>query len=189
MKKVNVLRFSIIAALLFSGCGKENVIQQTAGASVQAPVSTENQNKEISELKQRVSKLEAELQQRVGKLENYFDRTTPEAVAKLWGEAVRERNGAVQYALFSEELKGKTYDDFVSINWHTGVSNPHVTGFSIGKPVQAKDGQTEIKVVLRYEVSGEDPVDSTSILSLKQTQKEINDNWYITSIKDEVNNK
>lgn len=185
MKKVQILIFSTVAILLFSGCNKEDVIQHTLSPSIQTSVSTENQNDEISALKQRVSELETELQQRVGHLENYFDRRTPESVAKLWCEAIRTRNGALQYALFSEELKDKKHDDFVSISWHTGVSNPHVTGFTIDKPIQSEDGQTLIKVILRYEVSGGDPFDGKCILTLKQTQKEINDDWYITSLKDE----
>jgi hypothetical protein len=93
-------------------------------------------------------------------------------------------NGALQYALFSKELKDKTHDDFVSMNWHTGVSSPHASDFTIGKPIRSEDGQTQIKVILRYVASGGDPVDETCTLYLKQTQQEINDDWYITSLKE-----
>lgn len=90
----------------------------------------------------------------------------------------------MQYALFSKELKDKTYDYFISVNWHTGVSNPHVSDFTVDKSIRSDDGQTVINLIFRYTVSGEDPSDKTCTLSLKQTQKEINDDWYITSLKD-----
>jgi hypothetical protein len=184
MKKVQIFIFSAIAMLLFSGCNQKNVIQHTSSSSTQSSVSMENQNNEIAALRQKINELEIELQQRVGHLENYFDRGTPESVARLYGEAVKTRNGALQYALFSKELKDKTYDYFVSVNWHTGVSNPHVSDFTVNKAIRSEDGQTIINIILRYTVSGGEPSDETCTLSLKQTQKEINDDWYITSLKD-----
>ena len=187
MKKVEIFILSIAAILSFSGCNQKDVIQDTSSLSTQSSVSTENQNKEIITLRHRINELEAveaELQRRVGSLENYFDRRTPESVARLWGEAVIRRSGSLQYALFSEELKEETHDGFVSMDWKTGVSSPHASEFTIGKPIRSKDGQAVIKVILRYVASGGDPVDETSTLSLKQTQKEINDDWYIISIKE-----
>lgn len=184
MKKVQIFIYSFIAVLLFSGCNQKAVIQHENSLAVQSPVLTGNQDDEILALRQRVNELETELERRVGHLENYFDRRTPESVASLYGEAVKTRNGALQYALFSKELKDKTYDDFISMDWHTGVSSPHVSDYSISKPIREEEGEATINVVLRYKASDGDPLDETCTLYLEQTQKEINDDWYITSIKD-----
>jgi hypothetical protein len=183
MKKVRIFILITIAIMLFSSCNKVDAFQHARSSPTVSSVSKENQNNEIIELNKRINRLETELQRRVGHLENYFDRRTPGSVASLWGEAVKTRNGALEYALYSKELKDETYDYFVSVDWHTGVSNPHVSDFTINKPVRSEDGQTLINVILRYTISGEEPSDETCTLSLKQTQKEINDDWYITSIK------
>ena len=204
MKRIQIFIFSIAALLLFFGCNRKDLLQYKNSSSTQSSASVENQNEEISSLRQRINELEAELKQkerqnqnserinkletelqrRVGHLENYFDRRTPESVARLYGEAVKTRNGALQYALFSKELKDKTYDYFVSVDWHTGVSNPNASDFTVDKPIRSEDGQAVINIIFRYTVSGGTPSDAKTTLSLKQTQKEINNDWYITSVKD-----
>ena len=204
MKRIQIFIFSIAALLLFFGCNRKDLLQYKNSSSTQSSASVENQNEEISSLRQRINELEAELKQkerqnqnserinkletelqrRVGHLENYFDRRTPQSVARLYGEAVKTRNGALQYALFSKELKEKTYDYFVSVDWHTGVSSPNASDFTVNKPTLSEDGQTVINIIFHYKVSGGDPLTAKTILSLKQTQKEINNDWYITSVKD-----
>lgn len=184
MKKIQVFILFTVAMLLFSGCNQKDVIQNTSDSPIQTSVPMENQNKELSSLKQKVYELETELQQRVGHLENYFDRRTPESVARLYGDAVKTRNGALQYALFSKKLKDENYDYFASVGWHTGVSNsPSISNFTVGKPIQSEDGQTVINIIFHYTVKDGNPANETCTLSLEQTQKETNDDWYITSLK------
>lgn len=173
MKKIQVIILFTVAMLLFSGCNQKDVIQNTTDSPIQTSVPMENQNKELSSLKQRV-----------GYLENYFDRRTPESVARLYGDAVKTRNGALQYALFSKKLKDENYDYFASVGWHTGVSNsPSISDFTVGKPIQSEDGQTVINIIFHYTVKDGNPANETCTLSLEQTQKETNDDWYITSLK------
>lgn len=59
--------------------------------------------------------------------------TTAEDCVMMYAEAVKSRNGLGQYALLSDALKFQMKDDFIGLNWVTGVSSPWVTGYDVKK--------------------------------------------------------
>jgi len=68
-----------------------------------------------------------------------FGALTPENAALLWSKGVQERNGALQYAVMSDELK-TVYKEHLDKNypaWVTGFSSPWVEKYEIieSKPV------------------------------------------------------
>lgn len=73
--------------------------------------------------------------------ENNFDRlvkgfsfpSSGEEAAKMYAEAVKERNGAIQYALLSDVMRAERYGDFSSFAFVTGVSSPWVGSYEISK--------------------------------------------------------
>lgn len=74
------------------------------------------------------------LNARINMLEKALAPQTPEALAHLFAEANKNRNGAVQYMLFSEGLK-KQYKDAWPF-WVSGTSSPWITGYSVNKKME-----------------------------------------------------
>ncbi|MBA3535257.1 MAG: hypothetical protein H0T84_01395 [Tatlockia sp.] len=68
---------------------------------------------------------------RISMLEKALTPDTAEAVATLFAKANKERNGAVQFMLFSDQLKNKYKDSWPY--WVSGVSSPWITSFTIKK--------------------------------------------------------
>ncbi|QLZ67675.1 hypothetical protein FOLKNPGA_00448 [Legionella sp. PC1000] len=58
-------------------------------------------------------------------------------VATLFAKANKERNGAIQFMLFSDELKSKFKDSWPS--WVSGVSSPWIIAYEIKKTAQSKN--------------------------------------------------
>ncbi|AWN72479.1 hypothetical protein LEAN103870_17075 [Legionella anisa] len=58
-------------------------------------------------------------------------------VATLFAKANKERNGAVQFMLFSDQLKNKYKDSWPA--WVSGVSSPWITAYEIKKTAQSKN--------------------------------------------------
>lgn len=136
---------------------------------------------ELQSLREQVDALQNEMERRVGHLENYFDRSSPEKVAALWCEAVMKRNGALEYALYSDALKAETYDVFVELDWHTGVSSPHAVEFAV-ENAQPTGDAVIVPVALRMVASGGVDGIEPYILTLRQTQLNVNEDWYITAV-------
>ena len=56
---------------------------------------------------------------------------TAEDTVKMYAEAVKMRNGAVQYGLMSDELRDKKYYEFNELGFVTGTSSPWVDSYEI----------------------------------------------------------
>lgn len=73
------------------------------------------------------------------KIENQFNNqiveykwpTSAEETVESYAKAIKERKGAIQYALFSDKLREANRAKFEEMNWVTGVSSPWVTGYDI----------------------------------------------------------
>lgn len=74
---------------------------------------------------------------RISMLERALAPKNPAAVAALFAEANKTRNGAVQYMLFSNHLKTEYKDRWPY--WVSGTSSPWITSYSIKKTAQANN--------------------------------------------------
>jgi hypothetical protein len=75
-----------------------------------------------------------------------FGALTPDDAALLWGKGVKERNGALQYAVMSDELK-KLYKEHLDQNypaWVTGFSSPWVEKVEIIESKRISKGEYEV---------------------------------------------
>lgn len=63
-----------------------------------------------------------------------------DAAATLFAKAKKDRNGALQYMLFSDQLKNKYKDQWPS--WVSGVSSPWITSYAIKKSTHSKNSST-----------------------------------------------
>lgn len=75
-----------------------------------------------------------------------FGALTPDDAALLWGKGVTERNGALQYAVMSDDLK-KIYKEHLDKNypaWVTGFSSPWVEKYEIIESKRVSKGEYEV---------------------------------------------
>lgn len=72
-----------------------------------------------------------DLERRLELLEKALAPATPRAAVEEWARGVQTRNGALQYALLSPELRQQKYADFVSLEWVTGASSPWVEKYGV----------------------------------------------------------
>lgn len=73
---------------------------------------------------------------RISMLEKALSPKTPDALAALFAQANKDRNGAVQFMLFSDQLKNK-YKEYWPY-WVSGTSSPWITAYTIKKIAQNK---------------------------------------------------
>ncbi|KTC82275.1 hypothetical protein Lche_0539 [Legionella cherrii] len=74
---------------------------------------------------------------RISMLEKALAPQKLDGVANLFAKANKQRNGAVQYMLFSDQLKKKFKDQWPY--WVSGVSSPWITSYKIKKMAQGKN--------------------------------------------------
>jgi len=66
------------------------------------------------------------LSHQVTRLEDALVATTPKEALDTWVKGIQTRNGALQYAVFSPELRQQTQAEFAENYWVTGGSSPHM---------------------------------------------------------------
>ncbi|ARB93229.1 hypothetical protein [Legionella longbeachae] len=74
---------------------------------------------------------------RIAMLEKALAPQKVDEVATLFAKANKDRNGAVQFMLFSNPLKNKYKDRWPY--WVSGVSSPWITSYTIKKEAQSKN--------------------------------------------------
>ena len=77
---------------------------------------------------------------RIGLLEQALIPQDHLAAANAWAEAVKMRNGALQYALLTPEMQSEKYEEYASMNWVTGASSPLVKEYTVTEKGKLKEG-------------------------------------------------
>ncbi len=103
--------------------------------------------------------------------------TDPAETIKEWVKACQSRNGALQYALYSPELKEKTLTQFKELGWVTGVSSPWIEDFKISEP-QPEGESLVYQVDFLMKTSSDNGLWSSYTVILSQ----IEEKWFITKI-------
>ena len=73
------------------------------------------------------------LNQRISLLESALAPTTPQSLVKTFAEAVKRRNGAVQYMLFCPDLQKQNLKKYEELNWVSGTSSPSYSSYKLSK--------------------------------------------------------
>lgn len=63
----------------------------------------------------------------------YLSPYTAEDAINIYAEAVKMRNGLVQYALFDDKLRAEKYGEFKDLGFVTGTSSPWIESYEINK--------------------------------------------------------
>lgn len=100
---------------------------------------------------------------------------TAEDAVNMYAEAVKMRNGAIQYGLLSDELRDEKYNEFKELGFVTGTSSPWVDSYEI-----ENIGDNSFKIIFNLRTSV--PTDSiTSTVKVKLIQD--GEYWRISSIE------
>jgi hypothetical protein len=118
-------------------------------------------------------------ERRIELLESALAPSSADEAVNAWAEAVKTRNGAVQYSLLSPELKKQTLIPYQSVNWVTGVSSPWVDSYQVSKGVPAADGNVAYNVTFTLKTSSGDAGTGT----VKVTVSQQDGNWPITGLE------
>ncbi|MCA1993331.1 MAG: hypothetical protein LDL41_15015 [Coleofasciculus sp. S288] len=122
-------------------------------------------------------------QRRIRMLESALAPQTAEEAVLTWARGVKTRNGALQFAVFSPELRSKREADYVAANWVTGASSPWVESYKIIRQEQDAEGwEFEVEYQLASSVGSE----GTSIDRIRVEQLPLTEDhpegWYITQL-------
>ena len=136
------------------------------------------ENVEASESQQQIQK--SSLQERLELLELSVIPTTPEEAVQTFGKAVKLRNGALQFAILSDQEKAKGKKKFEESHWVTGVSSPWVKTYEILCEKELKAG-TKMEYVVAFDLytsTGKAGTDQVRLIVEK-----MNDQWLITKVE------
>lgn len=99
-----------------------------------------------------------------------------EDTVRMYAEAVKTRNGVIQYGLFSDELREEKYDELNSRAFDTGTSSPWIYNYEI-----TKTGDSYYKIEFYYKTSDTSDV-ITKVVNLEL--KDYGHYWRIYSIEE-----
>ena len=92
---------------------------------------------------------------------------------KAYAEAVKSRNGAVQYGLYTDKYRDESYKVFNESYFVTGVSSPWVESYDI-----VKEGDNLYKITFHMTTSAKDKIDYVTEVSLEK----VSEDWRISSV-------
>jgi hypothetical protein len=101
--------------------------------------------------------------------------TSPEEAQNLWAKALMNRNGTLEYSLFSPELKASARADYEQHHWVVNGSSPWVQDANVTSSQRLKDGTYRMTVTMNLKTSGGPQGQQVANLYLRQ----YGDNWYI----------
>lgn len=110
-----------------------------------------------------------------------FSIPSPKEVATTWAEGIKTRNGTMQYAVMSDQLK-ETFKQEQETEgnpaWVTGVSSPYVTEYKVASVKNISPIQKDITLQFHWATSAGAEPDTESTLSIIKN----NGKWSIYNI-------
>lgn len=164
------IRISLFVLLLgfITGCGSRVESPQASIGHENAPaVQSENSNLPLASLQNQVELLQKAI----------IPQTAEESV-ELWAKGVKTRNGALQFAVMSPELRNKQRSFFESDMWVTGTSSPWIKKFKIISKEQNTSNIKEYQVVFTLVTSTGEAGTETYLVRAQH----IGGDWYISEI-------
>ena len=118
---------------------------------------------------------------RISLLEQALSPKSPDEAVVKWADGVKMRNGALQFAVMSEELREQKLEDFSSLRWVTGTSSPWIEQYEITEQSQTSDGSWQYKVKFALKTSTGDAGLTVAEVLVKQHENV----WLIDQISEE----
>lgn len=117
-------------------------------------------------------------------IENALIPSNPDEAVKLWGRGEQERNGALQYAALSPELRSEADRSFHVLRsyWVTGFSSPWAGPMTITNRTELSDTKFEFTISFPELTSTPPYTTATEKLIVEKLQNNGCEGWYITQI-------
>jgi len=152
------------------------VISENLGAKVEWNEKTRTVTVEP---KEKAEEPDAKLEARIAGLERALAPKDPKSAANLWAEGVKTRNGALQYAVLSPELKEEMYEELSEAYWTTGTSSPWGKSFEVTELAKIDDECYRYKVSFTWTDSTQSTYTQNAYVEVKQ----FGENWFVSSIE------
>lgn len=104
--------------------------------------------------------------------------SSAQQAATTWAKGIAERNGALQYAVWSPELREQQGNALAELGWVTGTSSPWVQQYDVQNEVKLDESTYSYDVVFSYATST-GPAGQGSVYV---TVKKYDDHWLIDNI-------
>ena len=167
-----VLLLVSLFILVIAGC--------SSGAPKKATTQREPEKASLSQqVDQGTNKELASLQRQVILLQDSFAPKTPKLAVETWAKGVQTRNGALQFAVLSKDLREKERANYEGSGWVTGQSSPWVDQFNIIR--NSKLGNEEWEYEVQFELATSTGKAGTNLTQVDV--KKYEDSWYISQIK------
>jgi hypothetical protein len=118
------------------------------------------------------------LEWQVSQLEQAVAPSSPKEAVETWSKGIKTRNGALQYAAFTKEMRKKAKPYFDKEGWTTGGSSPWIAKTIIAG--EKKTNDTTYEYTVQSELAS-----STGYYGKEQavvTTKKVQENWYVASV-------
>jgi len=123
------------------------------------------------------------LERRVDLLQDALAPAAPRLVANNWAQAVKERNGAWQYALLSKSLQDKYLREFKKLNWVTGASSPWVDNYEVKRISEDANSQIQYEVKFNWYTAAGYFGSTLAKLWVAPREESAERTWFIRQIK------
>ncbi len=107
---------------------------------------------------------------------------TPKQAVELWILGVKNRSGAVQYALLSPSLQKHTRKQFEQRVWNTGQSSPWVDNVRIVKVNRISDKKLQYTIAYDLLASYANFGTGQKVITVEENPEPYRTNWFITKI-------
>ncbi|MBN6187608.1 hypothetical protein JQN58_11830 [Aneurinibacillus sp. BA2021] len=115
---------------------------------------------------------------RLAYLEATLAPAAPQKAADIWAKGVKLRNGALQFAVLSSDLRKKQQAKMEEQHWVTGVSSPWVANYQISKA--KKVNTSTFTYDIHFSLATSTGAAGTEIYRV--TVQQYKKNWYISKI-------
>lgn len=111
----------------------------------------------------------------------------PKQAVELWLLGVKNRSGAVQYAVLSPLLQKQTEGEFKKNGWVTGQSSPWINNFQINKVTNINNNKKEYTLSYDILTSYKKLGKGEKIITVEKNPSSGRTNWFISNIKTKKN--
>ncbi|MNN26176.1 hypothetical protein D3C81_1396760 [compost metagenome] len=125
----------------------------------------------------------ANLSNQVKRFEDALAAANPEDAVRTWIKGVQNRNGALQYAVLSKNLRAQTLKDFNDNYWVTGGSSPHMGEVKLPPSVKLSKDQVQFTFEYPLIVMEKSIGSGKAQITVQRILSESSESWVISNIK------
>ncbi|WP_047151745.1 hypothetical protein [Aneurinibacillus tyrosinisolvens] len=125
----------------------------------------------------------ANLQHQVLRFEDALLADTAKDALNTWVKGVQTRNGSLQYAVFSPQLRAKTLKEFNESYWVTGGSSPHMGTIEKLHAKEINKQTIEFSFDYNLQAQGKSIGKGKAVMRVQKIPTERGEGWFITNIK------